>query len=60
MIATALFALWVTWLMDTTVGVPAALGADTTVAVCPIGSAVVAGVMAAVALLVRGRRSPAE
>lgn len=54
--ATAALALAITWAMATTVDVPDALGGVTRVATNPVAGAAVAGAMAAVALVVRGRR----
>jgi hypothetical protein len=53
---TAALALAITWAMATTVDVPDPLGGVTRVATNPVAAAAVAGAMAVVALLVRGRR----
>ena len=54
---TAALAAFVTWAMTTTVDVPESLGGLTRLSAQPLASAVVAGVMAGVALLVRGSRA---
>lgn len=58
-IGTALFAGWLAALMNTAVDVPAALGAQSTLSVNPLGAAAVGAVMAAAALFIARRRSPA-
>ena len=57
-IGTAFFTLWLALLMNTVVAVPAALGAESTLSVNPVGAAAVGAVMAAVALLIARRRLP--
>ncbi len=57
-IGTAFFTLWLALLMNTVVAVPAALGAESTLSVNPVGAAAVGAVMAPVALLIARRRLP--
>ena len=52
---TAATAAFLAWATDSVVDVPAALGGQTRLAVNPLAAALVAAVLAAIALLVRGR-----